>query len=132
MKKISILEAEAEVLEQIIDDKISKYIKETIKSNINSFEEMDNIAKEDRKKLRLIYAEISLLKQPKYQEIPNYGDHMTMENFIKNVNSGGFIDYDGSGNYATATQMTDITIQPSYVKSGKMRKDFTHIVWFNR
>ena len=57
---------------------------------------------------------------------------MPIEHFIECVNSGGFIDYDGSGNYATATQMSNITITPSRVKAGMIRKDFTHVVWFNR
>jgi hypothetical protein len=47
-------------------------------------------------------------------------------------NYGGFIDYDGIGNYATNTQMSNIEIYPSDIKSGTYRKDFTHIVWFNR
>jgi len=57
---------------------------------------------------------------------------MTLETFIANVNCGGFIDYDGIGNYATNTQMSNIEIYPSDIKSGTYRKDFTHIVWFNR
>ena len=64
MEILAELDAQVEALEQIIDDKISKYIEETIRSNTGSFEEMDKLVEEDRKKLRLIYAKISLLKEP--------------------------------------------------------------------
>lgn len=66
------------------------------------------------------------------EDIPDYGDHMTIEDFIECAKSGGFIDYDGSGNYATKDKMTDIEIYPSDITAGVYRKDFTHVVWFNK
>ena len=61
-----------------------------------------------------------------------YGDLMPIEDFIDCVNSGGFIDYDGSGNYATATQESDIAVYPSDIKKEMYRKDFSHIMWYNK
>lgn len=66
------------------------------------------------------------------EAIPSYGDLMTLEDFKDNCNSGGFIDYDGYGHYATATQMSNLIVRPSDVKKKKLREDFTHVVWFNR
>ena len=60
------------------------------------------------------------------EEIPDYGDLMTVEEWQAHVKSGGFIRYDGWG---------------YYVKDGKMSNDIcwdepvldsTHILWLNR
>ena len=71
-------------------------------------------------------------RKPTFTAIPDYGDVMTLKDFIDNVKSGGFIDYDGSGNYVKDDKMSDIQIFPSDVKKGNIRKDFDKIVWFNR
>lgn len=67
-----------------------------------------------------------------YKNIPDYGDHMTMKEWLECVDCGGFIDYDGGGNYATDTQMTNLEVYPSDVAKGNVDKSWTHIVWFNR
>lgn len=61
-----------------------------------------------------------------------HGDLMTIEDFKTYCKSGGFIDYDGSGNYATATQESNISIYPSDIEEGVYRNDFTHVMWYNR
>ncbi len=63
---------------------------------------------------------------------PEYGDLFTIEEFIKMVNSGSFIDYDGSGNYSNGTEMTDIEVWPSDIAAGNIKKEWSHVVWFNR
>jgi hypothetical protein len=65
-------------------------------------------------------------------ELPDYGDVMTLEHFIENVKDGGFIDYDGFGNYVKDGKMSNIEIYPSDVKHNMIRKDFDTIIWFNR
>jgi hypothetical protein len=67
-------------------------------------------------------------------EIPEYGDLMTLEVFINCCNSGGFIDYDGGGKYANSTHMSNISVSPSMITSGYVMKDprLTHVIWFNR
>lgn len=57
---------------------------------------------------------------------------MPIEEFIEYCNDGVFIDYDGYGKYVIENKMSDITIYPSDVKMNKVRKDFTHVMWFNR
>lgn len=79
-----------------------------------------------------IDTQIRMLMEPEFGPIPEYGDVMSLKEFIDCCNSGRFIDYDGSGNYARGNEMSDITIYPSDVKAGKIRKDFDKVVWFNR
>lgn len=67
-----------------------------------------------------------------YKEVPDYGDHMTLEEFRENVECGGFIDYDGFGHLATATQESDVRIYPSDLKTMKIDVKYTHVVWYNR
>lgn len=70
----------------------------------------------------------------KTEELPTYGDHMTLDDFVKACKSGSFIDYDGFGNYATKDLMFDKIVYPSDVTKTnfKPKPEFTHVVWFNR
>ncbi|MCK9369284.1 hypothetical protein M0R04_05035 [Candidatus Dojkabacteria bacterium] len=66
-----------------------------------------------------------------FEDIPNYGDLMPIEEFQMVCECGGFIDYDGFGNYAFENKMSNIETSPSrFLKNPDKR--FTHIVWFNR
>jgi hypothetical protein len=60
----------------------------------------------------------------------------TIKEFITNCKCGGFIDYDGFGNYVKYVDGkmmgSNINIFPSDVKNKKIRKDFTHVLWYNR
>jgi hypothetical protein len=38
-------------------------------------------------------------------------------------------DYDGGGEYATATETSNLEFEPS---SFKRKPGFTHVVWYNR
>jgi hypothetical protein len=75
---------------------------------------------------------VRYLETPTFEEIPSRGDQMSLEEFIENVMSGGFIDYDGYGKYTKDGMMSNIVIYPSDITSGLYRKDFETIVWFNR
>lgn len=83
----------------------------------------------------------------KYRKIPNYGDLMTIEEFKKCVDCGGFIDYDGHGSLSDGKQIIDgYIVYPSMFMNGKVAvgncwdnvgqvdipKEATHIVWYNR
>lgn len=63
-----------------------------------------------------------------------YGDLMTVEEWLDCVKTGGFIDYDGSGSLATKDGVCDIRIQPSDITALKLELPTwcTHIVWYNR
>lgn len=68
----------------------------------------------------------------KLKPLPDYGDHMTMQEFEDSCKSGCFIDYDGHGNYATAIEVSDKVIVPSDFQRGEVDRSFSHVVWFNK
>ena len=67
-----------------------------------------------------------------FERLPDYGDHMTIENFIQNCKVGMFIDYDGYGYLATKDRRSDIIISPSKIKKVGIPKWATHVLWYNR
>ena len=70
-----------------------------------------------------------------WEDIPDYGDLMTLDDWIDAVKQGAFIDYDGHGYYACDGGMLtgpEHQVYPSMVKEGKIMDTFTHIMWFNR
>jgi len=73
-----------------------------------------------------------MLMTPKFRDIPEYADVMTLEHFIGNVECGGFIDYDGTGRYVRDGKESDISIRPSDITHGSIRKDFDSVAWYNR
>ena len=77
----------------------------------------------------------ALREPPGLVDNPNYGDLMTVANFLVGVECGGFIDYDGHGNWSNGTKcLASHTVYPSAVKEGitKVPQWATHIMWFNR
>lgn len=71
-------------------------------------------------------------RPPRFEPIPDYGEVMTLADFIKRVEGGWFIDYDGYGHYVREGQDSRIEIYPSDVKNKAVRTDFDTIIWFNR
>lgn len=65
-------------------------------------------------------------------DVPDFGDVMSLEHFISCCKLGGFIDYDGDGEYIKDGKLSGITIRPSDIKHNAVRKEFNQIVWFNR
>jgi hypothetical protein len=67
-----------------------------------------------------------------FEPIPDYGEHMTIQEFNACCLSGAFTDDDGLACYATKTQMTDIKVCPSDFEFTSINNHpYTHIVWFN-
>ena len=66
------------------------------------------------------------------RDLPDYGDHMTLEDFVDCCQSGGFIDFDGYAKYATSDKMSDINAYPSDVADSDIDWRWTHVVWFNK
>lgn len=73
------------------------------------------------------------------KDIPSYGDHMTLQDWKECVECGGFIDYDGDGDFATETQCSNMSVSPSDYWTGKEQDPewnppswATHIVWYNK
>lgn len=97
--------------------------------NYQEYNELLNLYSEELMEVSRAYR---LVKTPDYNDIPDYGDIMSLEDFVDNCNEGGFIDYDGSGSYIKDGKESNITILPSDVKHNSIRKDFTEIVWYNK
>ena len=87
---------------------------------------------ETNKKVSKASRAYRMVQTPNFSELPTYGDVMSLDDFIDNVKSGGFIDYDGFGHYVKDELESDIIIYPSDVKHYAIRKDFDTIVWYNR
>ena len=70
----------------------------------------------------------------RFEPIPDIGCKMTLQIWISNVECGGFIDYDGIGQLATDTEMSNIYISPSeFLKKEVVPPEWaTHVIWFNR
>jgi len=62
----------------------------------------------------------------------DYGDLFSLEEFLGCVKSGGFIDYDGTGYYATATQVSNQYARPSAMLKGDVDTQWTHVMWYNK
>jgi hypothetical protein len=126
MTKIEELEKELEIANVEYDD-----VYDNIPDGLD-YKEFQERLKPASDKISEISRKIRLIREPQYSVLPSYGNVMALKNFVKNVKSGGFIDYDGSGNYVKGDKMSDITIYPSDVKNKSIRKDFDTIIWFNR
>lgn len=110
---------------------------EKLKAKFSEFKQLC-----DQKPLPPEFAEVlqenfwDLLKAPdktiKYEPIPDYGDLMTMEDFVESCKDFSFLDEDGTGYYATATQKSNKPINPSDVMGETYDKSFSHVVWFNK
>lgn len=78
----------------------------------------------------------AVLTEPEGMEPhPTWGDVMPIDEWMDCVRSGGFIDYDGYGNFATETKYLPChNVYPSMVKKpGFIFPAWaTHIVWYNR
>lgn len=68
-----------------------------------------------------------------WEEIPDYGDVMTVEEFGEHVRGGMFIDYDGWGNYIKDGKMSRKHLaHPSDFLQDGAPEGFTHVCWFNK
>jgi hypothetical protein len=83
-------------------------------------------------------------KRVKFEPLPRYGSHMTWADFCECVASSGFMDDDGSGTLATATELSNMPISPSRITFAKVDDDeqpptppqpfpwATHVHWCNK
>lgn len=64
------------------------------------------------------------------------GDLFTIEDWLKDVEDGYLIDYDGFGSFSDGKNVLkgfDNLVYPSDAKKPNFNpKKFTHIVWYNR
>ena len=126
MTRLEEIDKEIEELENIIE------LKEKVWDNSKSWEEYSEYLRPENRKISELGRERRMIMPYELEEMPTYGDVMSLEHFIDCVKSGGFIDYDGYGHYCKDGMETNITIHPSDVKHKSIRKEFDTIVWFNR
>jgi hypothetical protein len=125
---------DAELLreEERLEEKLNTISDECIKEGLN-YEEFCKRAYDVKEGLYFISKELRLRKTPTVEFGKHWqGDTFTMEEFIDAVKSGLFVDSDGYGYYATDNGKSDITIYPSDIIENMYRKDFTHVIWFNK
>ena len=119
--------------DELLDKKYSAIQDECIEKGIPWNGLMER-TKDIREAMREVHFKIKQLEPIEWEEIPDYGHLMTMEDFKESVDCGGFIDYDGFGYYATKDKMSNKQIVPSDFRKNHIlkNKEFTHVVWFNR
>ena len=65
--------------------------------------------------------------------IDEYGDKMTLKEFMEMCLDRSLIDYDGIGYYAFEDCMDrDAQVVPSDIMNGNVKIFYTHVVWYNR
>lgn len=81
------------------------------------------------------------MNAPSLEPLPDYGDHMTIREWLSCVVHGSFIDYDGCAIWATETHCESrrafdysAEVLPSMVSQPGFAPPAwaTHVVWFNR
>jgi len=117
---------------RIIELNVIKEDKRKDWDNSRPWEEYVELTKVEDEEIIKLDRRIRLLRPYEVSEIPDYGDVMTLNEFKNACRNGGFIDYDGSGNYIDGDKMTDISIYPSDVKAKSLRHELNKIIWFNR
>ena len=112
----------------------TEYVKNTcgMGQTEGSFSGFEAVGSEQVKELNGLSRKLRLHKELTFESLDSNGDHMLMGDFIEDAISGGFIDYDGFGFYATEAQQTNGLIYPSDVVMGEFKREFTHIKWYNR
>jgi hypothetical protein len=120
------IEKEVEELNRRIDEKNKAW------DHSKPFEDYWEHMKPENRRLAELSREERMIMPYELSELPSYGDVMTLEHFIECVKEGGFIDYDGYGYYVKDGMETDITIHPSDIGHGAIRKEFDTIIWYNR
>ena len=97
-------------------------------------DELVALAKRHNGLARFMYQTGDGPEQPEARMRPLDDDdeHMTMGDFVEACECGGFIDYDGFGYYATATEKTDLVVCPSDWRKCKIDDRWTHVVWYNK
>ena len=65
------------------------------------------------------------------EEIPDYGDVMTIKEWNECVECGLFTNYDGCGYFCKDGKM-DRTLEVFSPKAAQTEIDATHVCWFNK
>ena len=100
------------------------YVLNSIPPKINSDDVMDSV----KKALYDIYGKPKTLDEVK-KEMGDSCEVMTSEEFKKCVECGGFIPWDGDGQYHNGIKETDINV---WDDDDKINTCFPYVCWYNR
>lgn len=127
-ENIATLQREKERLEDRYDEISDECAKEGL-----SYKEFQKKSESVKEQIYLICKYIRLKQDPSLQYDKEwFGDLMTLEEFIAMCQHNMFVDDDGYGYYATENAKSDILLYPSDITEGIYRKDFSHVIWFNK
>ncbi len=75
---------------------------------------------------------VTSAKRPKFSPIPAHGTLLSWDEFLDDVQNGMLEDYDGHGDLATATEVSNVGISPSDLSYFMRPSWATHVCWYNR
>lgn len=86
---------------------------------------------------KLLFAAISVNEQPENIEMEPMDDfhkkcRVPIKTFIKWCKYDAVTSYDGFGEYANKNEVSNIHVSCWGIKNGFVRKDFTHVCWYNK
>ena len=140
-KTIDEMSQELEELQGTFDEKKERWFDDWFVNNPDGgdlryyLQGIDDFYDENREilnKIKDLQQTIRMNMDYTLSDLSTYGDVMTLKDFIDEVKSGGFINYDGFGRYVKDNKETNIEIYPSDVKNNAIRTEFTEIIWFNK
>lgn len=67
-----------------------------------------------------------------YRVVKDEDDIFTLDEFLDQCQSGMFVNSDGSGSYSKNGFIYWEDAVPSDFISGRINRDYTHVVWFNK
>lgn len=133
MTKQEQLQAQMETLENVITAKRDAFVgSEEDTGDEESFAKYLAVAKDEENEYHRLSRQYRVIVDAVMLDWDGAGKLMTIEDFAKQVKAGNFEDYDGVGSYSDGEKEADVSIYPSDIQIGNYRKDFTHIIWYNR
>ena len=127
-ERVEKLEKEIEEIEDFLSSKDAEFMETT-----SSYEEYSEKRRPSTSKIATLDRQRRLIMPAVAgKKVGAKDDVMPIQDFIENCKCGGFIDYDGFGQYVRDGVEYNVEIYPSDVKHNSIRKDFDTIVWFNK
>jgi len=124
------LDQQIELLEDAIEQKMDSFDPDV---HGHTFQDFHDFREPEQSELSALYRIRRFHQVPQFEPMDDIGDVFSIEEFEAMCEAGGFIDYDGYGNYCKDGKMSDVMVKPSDIKHGIFRKDeFDSVIWYNR
>jgi len=86
---------------------------------------------------KLLFAAISVNEQPENIEMEPMDEfhkkcRVPIKTFIEWCKYDAVTSYDGFGEYANKNEVSNLHVSCWGIKNGYVRKDFTHVCWYNK